>query len=776
MPSAFLSAVFFLSGFCGLVYEVVWERWLELRFGVTTYAAAVIVASFMGGMALGSVLLGRASDRSRRPLRFYAGCEAVLGLYAFAMPRLVGTPWGGAHPSGAVWFLILPTMLMGGTVPSLCRHADGVSKGRVSFPWLYGLNILGGVAGCLISTVFLLQTFGARVTNGMAAAISLSIGAVSWLCAGKADVERPSTDRPAIVSLPAALAFVFGFLSLASEVLWFRSLRLVIGGTVYSFGTMLSTYLLGLALGSLLVSRLKNVRPLPALGATSLWTALFFGVGFPAFATSWGMFGFFNAIYFARIHSWFAIQAVHFLITCGVLLVPAALLGMALPLLVRDAKAKGSSSLGVVYGANSLGAVLGSLAAGFGMIPALGLEASAFLVLGLETLLAILLLLPRGTPAAARWAAAPALALLLLAGSGFHGGLRPGTLFKKDGVVSTISVYLLNGRKVLETDNLDIQGMDPAKPLSHPKRLGYLPLILHSGARDSALQIGLGTGINLGALAEGFKETTVVELIPEMPDAVAHFRAENGDVLNRPGVKLVIDDGRHWVAASSARYDAIVGDLFYPENAGTASLYSREHFLNCRRALRKDGTMVQWIPAHQMTLDSLKTLVATFRSVFPDASVWWGTESEGIPTVALVGRLDAREPSREEMELVMRRHPGLRETGWERADCVASLKIMSGPTLAGFAAGAPLNTDDLPRIEFDAPRLETHRVQALFDVLMGLSAAQDAEASGREGRLPRARAAFTRSHAWRGVGRAEAFAEEARRARSLAPECRDLAL
>jgi spermidine synthase len=781
LSNAFLPTAFLLSGFCGLIYEVVWERWLELRFGVTTYAAAVIVASFMGGMALGSFFLGRISDRSRRPLRIYGACEFGLGLYALAMPWLVGTAWGGARPAGAVWFLILPTMLMGGTVPSLCRHAASVTKRRASFAWLYGINILGGVAGCLLATVFLLQTFGARITNGLAAAISLSIGIASWIYAAEVPAERKLTKNPVIFSLPATLAVVCGFLSLASEVLWFRSLRLVIGGTIYSFGTILSTYLLGLALGSLIVARSKRLRsrPIPALGITQLWIALFFGIGFPAYVSSWGMLGIFNALYFTHIHSWFAIHAVHFIITCGVLLIPSTLMGMALPLLVEESKTT-NTHLGTIYGASSLGAVLGSLAAGFMMIPSLGLEASAFLVCWVETLLAIALLAPQGTPRAARLAAAPALLLLLVASSSFHGGIRPNTLYKKDGVVSSISVYINNGRKVLETDNLDIQGGDPAHPLTHPKRLGYLPLMLHSGASDAALQIGLGTGINLSALAEGVKAATVVELIPEMPEAVAHFKIENDDVLHRANVKLVIDDGRHWVASSPGKYDLIVADLFYPENAGTASLYAREHFLKCRVALKEKGTMVQWIPAHQLTLSSLKTLLATFRSVFPDASLWWGTESETIPALALVGRTGAQEPSVKEIGLRMKRYPGMREVGWERPDCLASLRIMSDKTLTDFAAGAPLNIDDLPHIEYDAPHIETQRSQALFDTLRALAASQDAEAAASANptlaRLLRARASFVRAHAWRSIGQSGPFNDEQRRARSLAPECRDLAL
>lgn len=777
MPRGFLSTAFFLSGFCGLIYEVVWERWLELRFGVTTYAAAVVVASFMGGMALGSFLLGPVSDRSRRPLRIYGACEIGLGLYALAMPYLVGVLWAGARPGHAMWLLALPTMLMGGTVPSLCRHAASVSKGRVSFAWLYGINILGGVAGCLASTVFLLQTFGARITNGAAAAISLAIGVAAWSYAAEVPAERLPLKAVAPGPAPAALAFLCGFLALAAEVLWFRSLRLVIGGTIYSFGTMLSTFLLGLALGSLLVARSKTLqsRPLASLGAAQLWIAFFFAAGFPAYVSSWGMLAFFKDIYFAGIHDWFAIRAVHFLVTCGVLLIPATLMGTALPLLVQEAKMNAGSRLGTIYGAGSLGSVAGSLAAGFLLIPRLGLEASAFLVCGLGTVLAVALLaLPR-TPWQARSAAAPALLLLLAAGPGFRGGMRPDTLYKKDGVVSTISVYLDNGRKILETDNLNVQGMDPSNPASHPKRLGYLPLLLHAGAVDSALQIGLGTGINLSALSEGAKETEVVELIPELPEAVAHFKAENDDVLRRPNVKLVIDDGRRWVEVSPGRFDLIVADLFYPENAGTASLYSLEHFLNCRRALKKNGTMVQWIPAHQLTLGSLKTLAATFQAAFPDASLWWGTESDGLPTVALVGRTGSKPPTVRELGLTMRRYPGLREVDWRRPDCLAGLMIMSAKSLSDFSAGAELNTDDLPRIEYDAPRLEAAGGRALFETLMALAASQEAEAAAQPAlaRLLRSRAASVRARAWRSVGRGDLRDEELRRAKSSAPECRD---
>lgn len=779
-PAA-VSSVLFLSGFSSLIFEVVWERWLELRFGVTTYAAAVIVASFMGGMALGAVLLGRLADRIRRPLALYGSCELGIGLYALLMPTLLRLSWA-TDPRATILLLAVPAVLMGGTLPSLCRHAAHMAGRPLSFSWLYGVNILGGVIGSLAAAFVLLEALGTRATNALAAVISITVGALCLALSTETPRERPAGSPSASQLGLAALGFVLGFIALATEVLWFRALRLVIGGTVYSFGTMLSTCLLGFGIGSVLVSRLPRLwsAPLPCIGATQLWASLLFALGFPAFQTSWHMLAFFQRAYFSALQDWQALRTIHFAIAGAVMLGPAVLMGMALPLVVQALRAPSSArAIGFTYGLNSLGAVCGSLAAGFLLIPRFGLEASGRLVCGLSACLGIGLLLAGTAAPRALLAAAPAAVGLLLSWHGFFGAARPGLIYRKDGVVSTIQVYVgKDGRKVLETDNLDVQGMDPGRPLTHPKRLGYLPLLLHAGRVDQALQIGLGTGINLSALAQGAAKVTVVELIPEMPEAAAQFRKEAGDVLSRPNVSLVIDDGRHRVQASVSAYDLIVADLFYPENAGTGALFSVEHFHGCRRALRPGGTMVQWIPAHQMSLESLKTLAASFLAAFPDASLWWGTEHESIPTIALVGRTAPADVSAASLRAKMAALPGLHEVGWRDPRCLPSLRIMSPRSLAEFSRGAPLHTDDKPRIEYEAPRLETRRGTALFETLMALADRLEAEGGPdpEMSRLSKARAAVARSRAWRSAGREAEHERERRRGLALAPECSDLRL
>ena len=217
-----------------------------------------------------------------------------------------------------------------------------------------------------------------------------------------------------------------------------------------------------------------------------------------------------------------------------------------------------------------------------------------------------------------------------------------------------------------------MQGADPASPAKNPKRLGYLPRLLHPKAElGLALQIGLGTGINLSALAGGAAETEVVEIIPELAETARFFRADNDDVLSDPKVRLIIDDGRHHISASKRRYDLIVGDLFFPENAGTGNLYSREHFARCRTALSDSGMMVQWVPVQQVSLDVLRSIMKTFAAEFPHVSLWCGTISEERPVVGLVGTvaeqtLDPRGLSRRFKAWA----PALSKIGWTSPSCV----------------------------------------------------------------------------------------------------------
>lgn len=807
-----IPAAFFLSGFSGLIYEVVWERWLELIFGVGIYAATTVVVSFMSGLAAGSLVFGRLADRSRRPLRLYAFLELGVGACALALPvllPLVGRLYA-LHPAAlfALSFLLLlpPTMMMGGTLPVLCRSREPLALGR-TFSLLYGINTLGGVAGCLFSGFWLISRFGVGRTNAIAAATTIAIGAAMLALARGRESAAPEergaeTPGPAPAGARAALLALValsGFAGLGYEMLWFRALRMMIGGTVYAFNTTLTTFLVGLGLGSLLAGGLEQEGVLVSLGAAEAAAGALALATFPLFPAIGTLLRPLSGAYFAAARSWLLARALHFAIAGTVMLVPGVFLGMILPLAARALVRREdppSSQVGRLYFLNTAGGILGALAFGFFLIPRLGLRRSAFALGSLSLALAaaaFALALRERRRGGALAAAVPAalLAAVFLGAKGLTDkpALDPSTLYRKDGLVSTVRVWTDGSRKYLETDNLNVQGTDVNSRGGQPKRLGYLPFLIQPKTElAGVLQIGLGTGINLSALAESpARSVDVVELIPELPEALRFFARENGGVLSNPKVHLTIGDGRNYVLASREKYDLIVADLFFPEQAGAGSLYSLEHFLAARRLLTPGGAMVQWIPLHQVSMDDLKVIVNTFGRAFPHESLWWGTFSAAFPVVGLVGSDEPQsvdpDVMREKMKLLS---PGLRATEWEDPRCVMSSYVLGDGELRRFGSGAALNTDDAPYIEFHAPRVEGRGRGLAFDNIYAVASLMGggAPASGPAATpaLRRDVAAMTQERAhllkalvWRAAGNPALFARERREAAAYGRACAEFA-
>lgn len=706
-------AACFLSGFCGLLYEVVWERWLELQIGVSTYAVALIVSVFMAGLALGAAAFGAICSKTKPPLRIYAAIEIAVAIVAFAVPRLFGSTLTG---------LFVLTVLMGGTLPVLAQYLAAESEVGLGVAAIYGVNTLGAVAGCFATGFLLIPNLGLSNTNLIGVAGNLAAG-IGVLCLP----TRATAPRPAAAPEESPvhgysrqewglllIAAICGFTGLGYEVLWFRTLRLVIGSTVYAFSTMLTMFLLGIALGSLLtrywLRRQRGVLVL--LGLTQAALGLSAWLTFPGCSATWTLLSFWSQSYNAVIGHWALARLTHFMIAATTLLVPTLCLGISFPLIVElfSKRRRGAgAALGSVYFANAVGSIAGSLGIAFLILPWLGLRRAILLLVGMNIALGLAML-----AASSRRALAAAASIIILAVGLTWGDLwisdrdNPAMLYYHDGVAALISVYKEGGQKLLATDNLSVQGGDPASPTKNPKRLGYLPRLLHPKADlGLVLQIGLGTGINLSALAEGAAETEVVEIIPELPETARFFRENNNDVLLDPKVHLIIDDGRHHIRTSTRPYDLIVGDLFFPENAGTGNLYSREHFARSREALSDSGMMVQWVPLQQVSMDVLKSIMKTFAAEFPHVSLWWGTISKERPVVGLVGTVTEQRISPRELSRRMKLWaPALAKVGWTSPSCVMNQLIMSEGKFREFSSLARENTDDRPYIEFAAPRLE----------------------------------------------------------------------
>ena len=714
----------FVSGFASLIYQVLWERSLALLLGGEAYAAAAVVTAFMAGLALGAAASGALADRTERPLAWAAGLEVLIGLCALALPRL----WSVS--AWSVCLLLMPTFCMGASWPLVCLAGFGrkASPGDRAAA-LYGVNTLGAALGCFTAGFFLIGALGMRRANDVGVGLSL-LGAALFAWAARrrfdarvaiAPAPAGKTHSPRVLKMVALFTALSGLAALGYEIVWFRALRFVIGSTAYSFCTMLTALLAGLGLGSLLIGWALRRRERSALlwfaaaqaglGISTLWSVRLFASTWTVAAFVLDVLGRWIAI---SPKSWAVARTMNFAVAFMILLVPSLCLGFIFPLanelLVRDDRRPGRG-LGAVYCLNTAGCALAPAFVTFYLIPAAGINHSLIILacLNLAIGAALVSFGERNRPALAAMAAAAVFSFWLLPEGFVRKPADPSLLYEHDGVLATIRVFRREGVKFLATDNFYVQGSDPTNPAIHPKRLGLLPYLIQPKERlDRVLQIGLGTGVNLGALARvPLDSLDAVEIVPELKEAARLFDAESGGVLDDARVRFITEDGRRFAATTRSKYDLIVGDLFFPDHAGAGNLYSREHLQNCRRDLTPDGVMVQWIPLHQVSIDGLKVIMATFADVFPHVSLWWGTLSGNLPVVALVGASMPFQPSERSLRGRMLPLSGdLKEVLWDDPACVLGNFIANDGGFRSFAGSAPLNTDDRPYIEFQTPKAE----------------------------------------------------------------------
>ncbi len=744
-----LVALFFLSGATALVYEVVWARALGLALGTSAVATATVLAAFMAGLGAGAWTAEEMGDRVKRPLKAYGILELAVAALAFALPwafdALATAPKVVAGAAAGI-ALVVPAAARGATFPRACR-AGGASPAV-----LYGSNTLGAVAGTLAAAFVLLPSIGMSATGRLAAVASAAVGLAAILAdylAAQAEIQPitirrsgrmgatppPSGEVPAaapaeggpFAPAPAALlwaAFLSGFAGLALEVVYARVLSLVMGGTVYALATILATFLAGIALGSLWAAR-------PGRPAASLAPIALAGTAAAALATLHAVpeLPYLYVRLYQRLGPSPTLEAA---LAALVLLAPALGLGASFALLLGAAR--DPLRPGRLYGANTAGAIVGALGGGLVLVPAIGLPATGGAAAaasargaGLvarrrgQALAAAAVLLVAGVVAAPGWnrsllaTGAYAYVATLPAGISrelFLSQFAPGKIdlrYARDGRTSTVTVerfphvntvYLKNNGKVDGSAPID-----PARPsaadMSTQRALAAAPIALRmaAGTRGPArnvLVIGLGGGVTAGA-ALGFPEVErldVVEIEPEVARAVratGDFEAASGRPLDDPRCRLHTGDARRFLAlAPEGAYDAIASQPAEPWLTGTANLFTREFFALGRRALKPEGLFCQWLQLYGLDRDGLATLLATFKSAFPEVLV---LRPRGARELLLVGsarpfRIDANAPEWK---------------GTPAGDLLGEIAAAT-PEVDRLAAGAPENGDDDGRIEFLAAR------------------------------------------------------------------------
>lgn len=758
---AFLLA-YAVSGAAGLIYEVAWTRLLTLQTGHTVGAASTVLAAFMGGLAGGAFLGGRLAGRmpARRILVGYAVLELTVAVAAALLPVLLslfdpllslayadGTAswrFGAARLAVDLAVLLVPTLAMGATFPFATRWSGAAARPDCG-AGVYAANTVGAALAAVAAGFVLLPDLGLRLTvysgfalNVVAAAIALLIarlpepveggpGRASERGAGGAARTRTAGDARPSLPLAAAASCLAGLAALALEVAWTRVLALVLGPTSYAFSAMLAAFLAGLGVGSSLGAWLavRTARPGAWLAA-----ALTAAAGAAAFDVAYaGRVPLLVAAAVTEPGAAFGSVIWREGVLTAVLLVPlACAFGAAFPLaLALGARpgAEAARGASIVYASNAGGAILGSLAAGFFLIPTVGLRltivaAALALAAGAVVLAWRATTTVRSRAAAVAVPAAAAGLVLMtpawnpsLMASGAYkyapylGGvdlettLGAGELrYRAEGAAGTVTVRRVRGVLSLAIDG-KVDASNGADMLTQ-SMLGHVPLLLHGAAREVCV-IGLGSGVTVGAvLRHRVDRVDVLEISPEVVAAASLFDEDHHHALADSRTRVIVGDGRTHLRSGSLQYDVIIAEPSNPWISGMSALFTREFFEAARARLRPGGVVCQWTHAYDMSAADLRSIVATFAAVFPHGTLWL----IGDEDVLLVGGLDSFGPRLARLagdpfppavgaDLAAR---GVREPFG-----LVSLLVGTERAWQAFAAGAEPQTDDRLALEYSGP-------------------------------------------------------------------------
>ena len=732
-----LWVLFFFSGVSSLVYQVVWARMLTVVFGTTLLATSTVLSAFMAGLALGSYVLGRHIDRCKHPLRVFAALEAGLGLFALLFPSIsanLGNAYGAlvglqgnfylfslARFGLCFALLLIPTALMGGTLPVVAKFAVrrlGRLGGRVG--QLYAVNTLGAVGGVLAATFGLMEGLGLQGTTQAIAAVNFSVAGAAWLWGSQravggaaAAIKKTAHSNRVLWGVLAGFA-LSGFAALGYEVAWMRLLMVSFSfNSHYEFSIVLVAFLGGLAWGGWLGSRLLTRRA--NLLLIFVWVQFLIGA---CGALSVLAFAHVSALVtpIQTADSWWVSRTGVFFTAVAIMLLPTVAMGVIFPLvgqIYTRQLARLGRGIGDIGAVNSLGAVGGAFVTGFVLIPLLGTEWSVKVLAGLNGLVGLTIAFVSQQRKGLVWSGAAGLALLLvlvpsdvLRRIAEPAVVNRELVFYQEGAEGVITVerqrdgfrkMALNGGGQVPTDYSSLQIF---------RLLGHLPLLLHPDPQE-VLVVSLGGGIALGAAAQYEpRRITCVELVPEVIDAARlHFGEFNHHVLENPtgwNVELVIDDGRNFLLSSRDTYQVITGDATHPTSADSWVLYTKEFYELCRAHLSTDGIMAQWLPFHGLPPDDYKTIVRTFQRVFPHATLWHSNNYSIM--VGTVQPLAIDWAVLQEKMAPPRVQRSLENIDLGDGFALLNSLVMDESALRHYVGEGPLNTDDHPYISFVSPR------------------------------------------------------------------------
>ncbi|CAN7730766.1 fused MFS/spermidine synthase [Variovorax sp. LjRoot290] len=710
------------SGFAGLGYQIVWTQQCALWLGHESAAILAVIAAFFGGLAVGALVFGPRIHRSSRPGRWYAACEATMAVWSVLLALLLAPvshallDLTGAQPApswewavaffGTFLVLLPATAAMGATLPAMERVMAQLGRTGDRIAGLYACNTLGAVLGVLVAAFWLVPDFGLARTAGVCAMLNVLCAAAALGLWSNEIVAVAATSESSVrrrEHRALVLLSITGLLGIGYEVLVVRVLSQVAEDTVYTFAMLLAVYLVGTALGAAAYQRRFAEAGSPAIRARLLClqaAACLLGTG-----TLWAAEDVRNLVTAglgAGMASALSAEAALALIA---FLPPTIVMGALFSHLCIEAQS-GHHSFGRALGFNTLGAAAAPLLFGVVLVPALGpkvallLVAAAYLALALPRMLPTLAFWVPAGAALAVAAFAPALAFIDLP----EGGR---VITYREGVAAAVSVVEdAAGVARLRINNRQQEGSSAT--LHADARQALLPLLLHP-APKRALFLGLGTGVTATAAArDPTLQVDAVELLPEVIAASAHFTGslESGSPEDR--LRVMAADARRFARTAPERYDVIVADNYHPARSGTGSLYTVEHFGAVRKLLTAHGVFCQWLPLHQLDLDSLRSIVQAFLAVNPHGWATLATNSLETPVLGLIAGGDGEGFDRAQLteRLATTRLPQ-RLADFGIADEFGLLGgFVAGPSaLTRFAGNAPANTDDRPIVSYRAPRI-----------------------------------------------------------------------
>ncbi|HIE25664.1 TPA: tetratricopeptide repeat protein [Candidatus Poribacteria bacterium] len=743
--------IFFASGATGLIYEVIWTRMLILVFGSTVFAVTTVLTSFMAGLALGSFYFGRRADAQARPLRIYAYLEIGIGIFALIFPIiliLLNGVYVGIHrqihasfyPLSLIRFvlsflvLLVPTTLMGATLPIISKFFVlrfenlGWDVGR-----LYSLNTFGAVVGTIAAGFFLVKWFGVDWTLRFSAVINLIIAGIAMLL-DKQKMEEwtdgrmegthpsirpsniPSSDLPPLIIRLALWTFaVSGFCALAYEVLWTRILVFFLGHTTYAFATMLSAFLFGIAAGSFIFAKIADLpylrekiqHQVSILGVVQISIGLSAIVLLPAF----------SELYAIRV----GLPAGRFwsFISCLVVMIlPTTLMGASFPLVTRIYTLNLNQlgrSIGNVYSINTLGSIFGSFAAGFILIPLIGIQKSVILIASVNAIMGCLLIaLNPQANKQFRLSGIISAVLIIIFSNLFMPTDKPivlkSAIFKiqnpggkllsyEEGVDASVTAMVDadDVRRLYVDTNQAAEDSRWDSP-SH-RVIAHLPLLIHPRPKR-ALIVGFGMGVTSYSATQHGVTVDAVEISPGVVNANRYFTHVNGDVLKNPLVNLTVDDGRNYILTTENRYDMISTGIIHPlVSSGSSSIYSEDFYELCKRILTNDGIMCQWVPLHRLPEEYYKMIIRTFIKVFPHTTLWYKFTPDFSILIGTPERLRIDFSNFIARAQIPSVRKGLARDDLDSMSLLDSF-MMSEETVRKYVGEGPIHTDDRPRLEF----------------------------------------------------------------------------